>query len=100
MIKSMSRFVVAENFDEAGVAYTECFKSNKVLPDCITSLFSDFQEDIEAPKTAFWVMAKALKIFVEREQRLPVQGTIPDMISITEFYVKLQQIYLKKSASD
>ena len=36
MIKSMCRFVVAENFDEAMTAYAECFKKNEVLPDNIS----------------------------------------------------------------
>lgn len=35
LIKSMNRFVVAENFDEAMNAYTESFKKNEVLPDNI-----------------------------------------------------------------
>ena len=35
MIKSMNRFVVAENFDEAMNAYAECFKKDEVLPDNI-----------------------------------------------------------------
>ena len=39
MIKSMNRFVVAENFDEAINAYTESFKKNEVLPDNIQRIF-------------------------------------------------------------
>lgn len=45
MIKGMNRFVVAENFDEAIVAASECYKSDQVLPDNIMQLFSDFEED-------------------------------------------------------
>lgn len=89
MIKSMNRFVVAENFDEAIVASMECFKSNAVLPDNISTVFIEFSEQLENPKTQFWVMAKALKMFATEHNKLPVQGTIPDMISITEYYVKL-----------
>ena len=39
MIKSMNRFVVAENFDEAMNVYFECFKKNEVLPDNIQRIF-------------------------------------------------------------
>ena len=46
MIKSMNRFVVAENFDEAIVAYTEAFKKNEVLPDNIQRLFTEFQPEL------------------------------------------------------
>lgn len=45
-------------------------------------------------------MLKALKQFVEQEGRLPVQGTIPDMISLPDFYLTLQRIYLAKSEDD
>ena len=45
-------------------------------------------------------MAKALKTFTQEKNRLPVQGTIPDMISTTDYYIKLQQIYLDKSSQD
>ena len=35
MLKGMKKFTVAENFEEAEAAYSECFKSNTVLPDNI-----------------------------------------------------------------
>lgn len=72
MIKSMNRFVVAENFDEAIVAAQECFKTDAVLPDNISNLFSEFSEQLETSKTEFWVMAKALKMFATAHSRLPV----------------------------
>ena len=51
-------------------------------------------------KSSFWLLARALKTFLEQEGRLPVQGTIPDMISQTDFYLPLQRIYLAKSEAD
>ena len=45
-------------------------------------------------------MASALQQFFVTEGRLPVQGTIPDMISMPEYYVRLQRIYLEKSNAD
>ena len=72
VIKSMNRFVVAENFDEAIVAYTEAFKKNEVLPDNIQRLFTDFELELVNPTTPFWVMAAALKQFYVTEGRLPV----------------------------
>ena len=72
LIKSMNRFVVAENFDEAIVAYTEAFKKNEVLPDNIQRLFTDFELELVNPTTPFWVMAAALKQFYVTEGRLPV----------------------------
>jgi len=100
MLKAMNKFVVAENFDEALVAYTECFKKNQVLPDNISRLFANFTDEINAPTSQFWIMTKALKAFYETNNRLPVQGTIPDMISLPEYYITLQKIYLAKSDAD
>ena len=45
-------------------------------------------------------MTRALKEFVEEEGRLPVQGTIPDMISMPEYYMAIQRLYLAKSEAD
>mmetsp|Transcript_14893 Transcript_14893/g.20171 ORF Transcript_14893/g.20171 Transcript_14893/m.20171 type:complete len:95 (+) Transcript_14893:717-1001(+) len=81
MIKSMKKFVVAENFDEAEAAYTECFKSNSRLPDNISNIFEEFADLIASSNENFWLMVRALKQFVADQGRLPVQGTIPDMIS-------------------
>jgi len=100
MLKAMNKFVVAENFDEALVAYTECFKNSQVLPDNISRLFANFTDEINAPSSQFWIMTKALKAFYETNNRLPVQGTIPDMISLPEYYITLQKIYLAKSDAD
>ena len=41
MLKAMNRFVVAENFDEAMVAYTECFKKNEILPRVSSRIISN-----------------------------------------------------------
>lgn len=40
-------------------------------------------------------MAKALKDFVDNEGcgRLPVRGTLPDMVADTYKYISLQQLY-------
>ena len=100
MIKSMNRFVVAENFDEAMNVYFECFKKNEVLPDNIQRIFQDYQTELTSSNDSFWLMARALKQFVDQEGRLPVQGTIPDMISMPDYYLTLQRLYLAKSDED
>ena len=61
MLKAMNRFVVAENFDEAMVAYTECFKRDIFLPDNIQRMFVEFDTEISSSNDAFWIMARALK---------------------------------------
>lgn len=41
-----------------------------------------------------------MKRFVENEKRLPVAGSLPDMMSITDFYLNLQKIYQKRAELD
>lgn len=63
-------------------------------------MFTDYETDLTNSNQSFWIMARALKQFVESEGRLPVQGTIPDMISLPDYYLTLQRIYLAKSDDD
>ncbi|KMZ59317.1 putative NEDD8-activating enzyme E1 regulatory subunit [Zostera marina] len=50
----------------------------------------------------FWVLVEALKEFIEEEGagEPPLDGSIPDMTSSTESYLKLQRIYLAKAEAD
>jgi len=50
----------------------------------------------------FWVLAAALKEFVENEGKgeLPLSGSIPDMAADTTSYINLQRVYHEKAASD
>lgn len=38
--------------------------------------------------------------FYEVEERLPVSGVVPDMVSTTDFYLRLQEIYIEKARED
>ena len=51
-------------------------------------------------KKDFWVMCGALKRFYAKEKRLPVNGTIPDMTSLPEWYIALQHVYRNKGLAD
>ncbi|PNF39298.1 hypothetical protein B7P43_G16698 [Cryptotermes secundus] len=50
----------------------------------------------------FWIMAKAVRDFVENEGEgcLPLCGSIPDMTAETGKYIALQQIYHNQAAKD
>lgn len=48
----------------------------------------------------FWIFIKALSSFVELHGALPLPGTLPDMVSNTSNYVKLQEIYRRKALED
>lgn len=65
----------------------------RVLDDSATEVISSSSD--------FWVMVAALKEFIanEGEGELPLEGSIPDMTSTTDYYVALQKIYQEKAES-
>ena len=48
----------------------------------------------------FWLLAAALRRFVEEEQVLPLPGSLPDMKATSATYVELQQVYHGKAQAD
>lgn len=100
MIKGMKKFVVAENFEEAEMTYQDCFKSQARLPDNVANIFEEFADLRNSSSDNFWLMVRALKQFTDDQGRMPVQGTIPDMISLPRYYMELQKIYLTRSQQD
>jgi amyloid beta precursor protein binding protein 1 len=97
LIKSLNKHGVKSlNFVEAVQNATECYKTN-ALPSNIANLFSKINEN---QTSTFWLCAAAMKLFFEAEGRLPVAGVLPDMVSTTDFYLKLQHIYITKAESD
>eukprot|EP00656_Telonema_subtile_P005339 TRINITY_DN12427_c0_g1_i2.p1 TRINITY_DN12427_c0_g1~~TRINITY_DN12427_c0_g1_i2.p1 ORF type:complete len:434 (+),score=112.86 TRINITY_DN12427_c0_g1_i2:261-1562(+) len=54
------------------------------------------------PGSKFWVVAKAISDFMENEPNglPPLAGRIPDMVSDTESYIKLQALYQSKAEAD
>lgn len=50
----------------------------------------------------FWIMAKALKEFIENDNNgmMPVPGVLPDMTADTESYINLQNIYRQQAMQD
>lgn len=66
----------------------------RILADpavCVTPESSDF-----------WFLAAALKDFVDNEGcgRLPLEGSIPDMVATTELYLRLQRFYRERAEED
>ncbi len=84
MIKKMNKFN-GENFDEAvNVAY-DLWQTE--MPPALQEILDDPKANTSTE--TFWLYIAALKEFVQLFQRLPVAGTVPDMISTTNFYLKL-----------
>lgn len=54
----------------------------------------------EKTATSFWVLAAALKEFVDQHGVLPLSGQLPDMTSDSERYHQLLSIYRTKALQD
>ncbi len=66
------------------------------IPSGTRAVLNDSQAATITPHSSkFWIMANALKGFVENEGngKLPVMGSIPDMTASTQTYVELQRMY-------
>ncbi|KAI0565934.1 NEDD8-activating enzyme E1 regulatory subunit APP-BP1 [Gracilaria domingensis] len=55
---------------------------------------------IAQQRARFWLLAAALRQFVQEGARLPVRGSLPDMTADTESYIALQRIYSDKADND
>ncbi|XP_014218170.1 NEDD8-activating enzyme E1 regulatory subunit [Copidosoma floridanum] len=91
-----------ENFKEALKAVTTCICPSTV-PTGVKEVFNDDKcINLHAKSTTFWIIAKAIRDFMENEGNglLPLKGALPDMISDTEKYVTIQQLYHKQAVAD
>lgn len=103
---SIAGEVPYENFIEASRAVFKCFSKSDELPKSVEDIFDNPKLSGKPATTQnlprFWLIMKALKEFVQTKNdgRLPISGSIPDMISSSEEYVRLQAIYARKSRAD
>lgn len=93
-----------ENYSEASKAINSCLAPSNQLPESVEAIFNDTRvaDTSTQNSSRFWLIVKAMKDFVYNKNhgRLPVLGTIPDMISSSEEYIRLQSIYAKKARED
>ncbi|CAH3109156.1 unnamed protein product [Pocillopora meandrina] len=91
-----------ENFDEAIKAVNTALVPTRI-PSEVSQIFADdsccnFTES----HSSFWILAKAVKEFVENEGTgaLPLRGSIPDMTADSKRYIELQNIYQEQARKD
>jgi amyloid beta precursor protein binding protein 1 len=91
-----------ENFEEAKRTIPSRLVHTK-LPLPIKELFHD-QSCLELTNQSnlFWFIIHAMKLFTENEGQglLPVRGDVPDMITNTNSYIKLVEIYQQQAKKD
>jgi len=91
-----------ENFNEA---YKNALKACAPysIPSNVKEILSDAKAaHLTQESTKFWILAHALKGFVENEGAgfLPLPGSLSDMTATTEGYLKLQTLYRNKAVQD
>lgn len=91
-----------ENFEEAIKSV-----NSSIQPTCIPSSVREILDNescvnLTSKSKPFWIMAKAIRDFVENEGNgnLPLRGSVPDMTAKTDYYIALQQVYYEQAARD
>ena len=82
-----------EALQNAYLAYTE----REVDLDFVASLKQQCDGGV-APK--MYALLNALQAFMEKNNRAPLHGTIPDMTASTNLYVQLQKLYHDQAVQD
>lgn len=91
-----------ENFDEAIKNVNTALNPTKICSS-VEEIFSSEQcENITSQTPEFWVMARGVRDFVQNEGngKLPLRGTIPDMIADSDKFINLQNVYREKAMQD
>lgn len=102
MMKEAGDYEDEENFDEAVRSVNTALLPTKV-PSEVVDLFEDENcTNLNLESKPFWILVRALKEFVSKEGNgnLPLRGTIPDMTSDTQTYVRLQRAYKEQANVD
>ncbi|XP_071089185.1 NEDD8-activating enzyme E1 regulatory subunit-like [Haliotis cracherodii] len=89
-----------ENFEEA-VQHLNSALVPTSIPSEVLKIFEDSACcQLNSESKPFWILAKAVKDFVQIHGSLPLRGTIPDMTADSERYIKLQNVYREQAGRD
>ncbi|KAH0613345.1 uncharacterized protein H6S33_009725 [Morchella sextelata] len=93
-----------ENYEEAVAAVLKHVRKAELSENAKTVLDHPACANISSESTNFWIIAKAVKQFLESPEQgnglLPLSGGIPDMKAESNDYVALQNVYKNKSRQD
>uniref|UniRef100_A0A1B6EM87 NEDD8-activating enzyme E1 regulatory subunit n=2 Tax=Proconiini TaxID=565685 RepID=A0A1B6EM87_9HEMI len=91
-----------ENFEEAIRAVNFAVLPTSVPKHVEEILNDDCCINLTSKSKPFWIIAKAVRDFVENEGAgtLPLRGSLPDMTAETARYITLQQLYYNKASRD
>ncbi len=91
-----------ENFEEAKRTIPSRLVPTN-LPSTINDLFQDRScLELSNQSHIFWFIINAIKLFTQNDGQglLPVRGEVPDMITNTNSYIKLVEIYQEQAKKD
>ncbi|KAK9798117.1 hypothetical protein WJX73_000766 [Symbiochloris irregularis] len=91
-----------ENFTEAIENSRKVFAPPGIGREVQMVLYDPKAMELDPRSSDFWVLAAALRDFVEGEGEgcLPIEGSIPDMWATTELFLALQRVYRDKAERD
>ncbi|GMP66836.1 hypothetical protein CsSME_00027029 [Camellia sinensis var. sinensis] len=86
LIRARMRAMDEDNYKEAVEASFKVFAPRGISSN-LQWIINDSRADVDSNSSDFWVMVAALKEFIANEGRgeTPLEGSIPDMTSSTEF---------------
>ncbi|ERN17375.1 NEDD8-activating enzyme E1 regulatory subunit AXR1 isoform X2 [Amborella trichopoda] len=101
LLKSKMISLDEDNYKEAMEASFKVSLPCGISPQ-LHQIVNDSSVEIDSSSYNFWVLVAALKEFIENEGggEPPLEGSIPDMTSLTEYYISLQKIYQSKADAD
>ncbi|CAM6089778.1 unnamed protein product [Calypogeia fissa] len=90
-----------ENYKEALKA-SYLVTSPPAIKSELLSVLNDKSVEVDSTSSNFWVMVAALKLFMENEGQgePPLDGSVPDMHSYTDYYIRLQRVYQARAEAD
>ncbi|XP_010278678.1 PREDICTED: NEDD8-activating enzyme E1 regulatory subunit AXR1-like [Nelumbo nucifera] len=101
LLKSRMIDIDEENYKEAIEASFKV-STPRGISSRLRQIIEDSSAEVDSSSSDFWVMVAAVKDFIVNEGggEAPLEGSIPDMTSLTEYYVNLQKIYQAKAEAD
>ncbi|RUS25947.1 hypothetical protein BC938DRAFT_471426 [Jimgerdemannia flammicorona] len=94
LLRSGARTSDEENFEEAVANVWRACTVTRVPSDIQKILVDPACENLTAHSASFWIVARAVREFVEKEGAglLPLSGALPDMKADTRGYVQMQNM--------
>ncbi|KAF2968244.1 hypothetical protein GQX73_g5344 [Xylaria multiplex] len=88
-----------ENFQEAIDAINKNIKVSELEPGLKEVFNHQVSSEVER-QSSFWTIARAVGLFYQKHNCLPLPGSLPDMKAQSSVYVKLQGLYKAKARKD